>query len=516
MLDFSRLRTPPYDGDILIEPSVERMIAAAVRNSELLKALNFAVIDTDFQTMRRALRQELCSGCTQPAIVTGHQPELIHAGVWAKHVVAAEVARALDGKAINLLVDNDAPPRTVLEVPTVEDGYVSTAALRYARVAGGMAFENMPRLLPGRIDSLHEAVRDAMGGRFDLSAMPRFLDGLRQASQDDDWTSQTVRARSAVEHAFDVDMLEHRVSRVWFGPLTADLLLNAERFRSCYNASLSEYRVANNVRSPNRPIPDLVRDGDRCETPIWVYRAGEPRRRLFAERGGDRVTLWAEGVRNGEISVGDLSHWERAREALSNMGGYRFRPRALSLTLWARVFIGDLFIHGIGGAKYDRITDSIIRRYFDFSPPSMACVSATLLLNLPRDEADAATLREATRRVRDMHFNPDRFVSPSADVTALLAKRAAAIEAARVLRESGVRDRIARREAHLAIVRRNEAILALEPNVAKRVENDLAATERRVRSNGEARRRDFFFALHDREALGRLRDRLASAVTHRV
>ena len=34
------------------------------------------------------------------------------------------------------------------------------------------------------------------------------------------------------------------------------------------------------------------------------------------------------------------------------------------LTLWARLLLCDLFIHGIGGAQYDRVTDLIVENYF--------------------------------------------------------------------------------------------------------------------------------------------------------
>ena len=56
------------------------------------------------------------------------------------------------------------------------------------------------------------------------------------------------------------------------------------------------------------------------------------------------------------------------------------RPRALTLTLWARLLVCDFFVHGIGGAKYDRITDGIFRRYYRCEPPPYGCVTATLRL----------------------------------------------------------------------------------------------------------------------------------------
>ena len=64
--------------------------------------------------------------------------------------------------------------------------------------------------------------------------------------------------------------------------------------------------------------------------------------------------------------------------------GVRIRPRALVTTLWARLALGDLFIHGIGGAKYDCVTDRLIERFFGLTPPRFMVVSATLHLPIQR------------------------------------------------------------------------------------------------------------------------------------
>ena len=48
--------------------------------------------------------------------------------------------------------------------------------------------------------------------------------------------------------------------------------------------------------------------------------------------------------------------------------------------MFARLFLCDLFIHGIGGAKYDQMTDAIIERFFGFAPPDYLTVTATAKL----------------------------------------------------------------------------------------------------------------------------------------
>ena len=58
----------------------------------------------------------------------------------------------------------------------------------------------------------------------------------------------------------------------------------------------------------------------------------------------------------------------------------KIRSRALITTLWARLVLGDLFLHGIGGAKYDQLTDLLIERFFGLTPPGFMVLSATLHL----------------------------------------------------------------------------------------------------------------------------------------
>jgi hypothetical protein len=58
--------------------------------------------------------------------------------------------------------------------------------------------------------------------------------------------------------------------------------------------------------------------------------------------------------------------------------------RALTTTMFSRFLLGDLFIHGIGGAKYDSLATRS-RRYFGFDPRGSSL--AYLWLGLPLDPA---------------------------------------------------------------------------------------------------------------------------------
>jgi hypothetical protein len=104
---------------------------------------------------------------------------------------------------------------------------------------------------------------------------------------------------------------------------------------------------------------------------------------------------------------GDL---HAAAERLVELAGgrVRIRSRALVTTLFARLFLGDLFLHGIGGAKYDQVTDALIERFFGLRPPGYLVVSATLHLPIARRRVRAEDLRAVAWRLRELTWHPEK------------------------------------------------------------------------------------------------------------
>lgn len=92
----------------------------------------------------------------------------------------------------------------------------------------------------------------------------------------------------------------------------------------------------------------------------------------------------------------------------------RLRPRAILTTLFARVLVADLFVHGIGGAAYDQITDDVVRRLTGCDPPRHAVVSGTLRLPAARGEDPAVEKARADGLLRDLAFHPERHLEPLA------------------------------------------------------------------------------------------------------
>src|SRR5262249_23040061 len=152
------------------------------------------------------------------------------------------------------------------------------------------------------------------------------------------------------------------------------------------------------------------REDDWLEMPFWAWRAGEGRRRrLLARstssgwqlRAGDDV--WPALPGNADDPEMLVAAWQNLEPQ-----GFKVRFRALTTTLYTR-----LFLHGIGGAKYDELTDELMRRFFGIEPPGFLTLTGTLLLPFPRADVTPEDCRRLAQEHRDLWWNPQRHLPQS-------------------------------------------------------------------------------------------------------
>jgi hypothetical protein len=204
---------------------------------------------------------------------------------------------------------------------------------------------------------------------------------------------------------------------------------------------------------------------------------------------------------------GDASDAASALAAAAR-SGVKIRTRALATTLWARLALGDLFLHGIGGAKYDQVTDRLMESFFGLTPPGIMVLSATLLLPVDRPKANADMLRSIRRDLRELTYHPEKNIGKSElPYEALSNGQAKALSVAGELSAAKHRWIAAPIDAsnayarHSAIERIN---LELQPWVAARRRELLAAqaqTEHDLRCNKVLESRDHGFCLFPKKTL---------------
>lgn len=517
------LRAPADDGAWVADPPLEQVGSLLEANRHSLSTSSLTILGRPLADLRLQVRQQAVQAArdylaargepvpsvdpSAPLLMAGHQPELFHPGVWVKNFALHGLARQHDGAALNLVVDNDTvkDPSLHLPVPPASpDAYPRRIQQPFDRWSGPIPYEEATIRDPALFRGFGEkvgALLQSWGYR------PLIVDFwpevLRQSERGPHWGEAFAAARRTVERSWGCTNLEVPLSRLcalegfaWFaGCLLADL----PRFHKAHNDCLREYRRVHRLRSRSHPVPDLAAEGDWLEAPLWGWRSEQARRGpLFVRRKGDRLELRLETNAWPALPLPRPENMRQFLAAWQDLAGqgFKVRTRALTTTLFARLLVGDLFTHGIGGGKYDELTDAIGRRFFSITPPAYLVLSATLLLPLPGYPATSDDRRRLIRQLRDLRFNPDRFLKDRQD--------------------PATQERIARKQAWIARVPTawpehrerfvklreiNEDLSALLGEREAMLREKLADCERQLSANAVLRRRDYSFCLYPEDQL---------------
>jgi hypothetical protein len=506
-MSLPRLRAPQGDGEILAHPPLAVAADLAARNRAIFSESNVDIDGVPLADLRRraaagaSRAAQRYLGLTVPdapppaLFLIGHQPELFHPGVWVKNFALNGLARRNGAVPLGLLVDNDTAKATTVRVPEWDpdrakvhlasvplDHFSAEVPYEERGVADEAFFASFPERLAEVTHNwpfrpLAADVWDEVNRYHHASLGERLAAGRRMLERR--WGCENLEVP-----------LSHLCAGASFLHFARAILANLPAFAATYNDCVRDYRKRHDIRSRNHPVPDLARDGDWHEAPFWAWRAGGHRRgRLFARTRGDRVELRAGNEAWGDCPAGgSIAEWRELEYS-----GRKLRTRALTTTLFARLILADLFIHGIGGGKYDELADAIVRAHFRLEPPAFLVLTGTLRLPLPRFAATPDDLRTAERSVRDLYWNPQRhladgFTNESA-VRWMVHKRRA-LEAVEAVAQSARRERY----THL-----REYAKQLRPFVADDLREALHRRDRvvqEVAANAILTRRDFAFCLY--------------------
>jgi hypothetical protein len=183
-------------------------------------------------------------------------------------------------------------------------------------------------------------------------------------------------------------VLSNLIATAAYGAFAHHIAAAADRFASAYNAALADYRIRHNVRTPTRPMPDLQASADRIELPFWLDDlTARARGRAFVVRRGGVWTLECESP----FAFNPSADARPAAAALAeHLAAARLRlsPRALTLTMFLRLLLVDQFVHGIGGGRYDQVSDGVIEKFFQIEAPAFSVTTATLYFPTAGPRAD--------------------------------------------------------------------------------------------------------------------------------
>jgi len=305
-----------------------------------------------------------------PIVMSGHQPEIFHPGILRKNRELLSFARTNQITPLFVSLDLDQHDAGVFFYPTRNrsgDLTVSKVSLSTGKglVAGQKVRETgeLKEIFSLVESSLHQVAINPSGKFARAKALYMEL-----AGESINLANAIVRRQLAVEHALlEISfsrILEADFAKEWIGSLLSD----PEKLFSCFNQSLLSYRADHKIKNTANPFPNLKKDGTRLELPFWV----------ITPVANSRDSLWA-ALDDGNLSFSYGA--DSTRIALKSIEKEQIiAPRGALTTALFRHYCCDLFIHGLGGGKYDRFTDQFYANLRQEKLSPFVVVSETRLL----------------------------------------------------------------------------------------------------------------------------------------
>ena len=445
-------KVPQKDKQIFLSPSGDKIGSLLEENKKIFSQYSFSILDRPFQEVRKKSRKEVVRGALkfskkfdpdiaekinltyQYIIQSGHQPAFFHPGIWIKNIFLNQLIKSplLDKSlGLNIILDNDICKGLNLSFPASSSNgnlRVEEIDFLFTALTPNLPFEEYPcpslelitkfnRNITCRLKPLESENKDILNN---FKIFTRCLENSSRLCSKIYKRANLGEffglARRLYEQEIEPDYLEIPFSKICDGDeflsFFLEIIKNIRFFSEIYNNKLDEYRKLFKIRNRAHPSPNLMIKENLIEVPFWIRREGDQRRKIFILREEGEDFLYNDFY--GKIFLIEEDGFKSLSSLKASLKerGLKIRPKALLLTLYNRLFISDLFIHGLGGAKYDLVTDEIIREFFKVEPPHFLVISCTLYLDF-KSSPGAFDYKISTlkKKIRELEFNPEKYVS---------------------------------------------------------------------------------------------------------
>ena len=299
-------------------------------------------------------------------VMAGHQPVIFHPGLLCKAESLSKLARNSGAFGVHVVIDTDAGKPCEISWPRVSGDELIIRRAPIAREVGVVNATAAEETLYAAQRVVTSAeIRDIFNEmKADLLSMGRVKEVERareigiiyERLEGCPIASANSIARWSIESRSYREVPLSRLLRDTSLRDVLPLLANdAERLRMTYNACLEEYRREHAIKNAANPFPNLRVSEGAHELPLWLIKDNQ------------RHPLWSG-----------------ARETQPLGEGSYIATRGSLTTMVLRAYCCDLFVHGLGGGKYDRFVNMFTARYLGVELPPFVVASRTRVIDEER------------------------------------------------------------------------------------------------------------------------------------
>lgn len=323
----------------------------------------------------------------KPIIANGHQPEFQHPGILFKDLLLYKIAVTTSGLPLHVVVDTDHFEMNYSYPERIENEFAHLKTIHLKDEANRI-YLHRPLSHSEREELISIVTKQKEEAKFFVSEkqfdslqniLNRKLDLLREKDYlheiNEIIRNEFYKSRNLFIYSINVSEL---VTLSSFHALVENIRKNLDEFMRVYNNSLAEYRKEHKIKNHAQPIPNLISG----EMPFWILDPNTKKRNVMK----------VDDVADNSIIL----------------------PKAVTLTMFMRLFLADFFIHGKGGGRYEEVSEHIIKDFFHMEASPYEVASATMHLtktnyfiqtNIDEKELDA--------KLRDAVYSPDKFLDSS-------------------------------------------------------------------------------------------------------
>jgi len=387
---------PPYANwhevlKINMESRVERESALgaplfkAVRDQSLARAIGYtkSLVELAHSKGLRVIADSSERYRQGEAIVMdGHQPLIYHPGLLYKLEALRRLSVDTSAVPIHVVIDTDEGDAGSISWPLVAAGNLEIKRASICSHGGTNSLYSEQRVADGdTVIRIFNEIKE------DLTAS-----GLAQiASRVEEVKfayvalagESLIAANSIVRWLFsDTAMLEVPLSELLkadeFKAILEGFFSDAPRLVEIYNTTLNNYRREHKISNAANPFPNMKVDDRGTEMPLWRILRGA------------REPVFNKSERPKQIG-----------EFLATRGSIT--------TLLLRAYCSDLFVHGLGGGKYDRFVEQFAESYLGVTLPGFVVASRTVSL-FPEKAAKLSREVELASKVKEMISKTELFL----------------------------------------------------------------------------------------------------------
>jgi hypothetical protein len=363
-------------------------IKEKIQNYKQKSRIPEGISEEDFKNIKKEI-YEFIEDITQnkiserPIYITGHQPELFHPGILSKDLILNRLSLKHNAFPIHLVVDTDifefnyTYPKYKLDSFSLKNFDFHQNKIFLFEEENFEKRNELLHILKSQLDDL-KLFLTKNEYEFSKRYITEYINQLSLGEKIYK-INQNIRMMYLSENQIIIPSinLSDFIKLNSFKKFVEIISKRCDEFVEDHNSSLKEYRIEHKIKNHAQPIPDL----EIGELPFWD---------LDIENG---IRKYARFPYSPHVN---------------------YSPRAITNTMFIRLFVCDFFIHGKGGGRYELISEKIINKFFKIEGAPYSIASATQHIPINKNiEISQFSLTEINKILRDIVYSPEKFIDPS-------------------------------------------------------------------------------------------------------